>query len=143
MAQADPAPVPAVTGTSPDTTTLRRRKPVVDNHSDSLGLAPELEKAHTDKEEAPLGKTPDGTGPSSVPYLVPDSGSFLRRGWDQTAAYRLPPYRRHAVFKIPQTHNMLTSLFDPRTPKSVRPSWLPPPTLALRQRLSGISFASP
>ncbi|TKA54854.1 hypothetical protein B0A53_02663 [Rhodotorula sp. CCFEE 5036] len=83
MAQADPAPVPAVTGTSPDTTTLRRRKPVVDNNSDSLGLAPELEKAHTDKEEAPLGKTPDGT-----------------------------------VFKIPQTHNMLTSLFDPRTPKS-------------------------
>lgn len=33
-----------------------------------------------------------------------------------------PRVQRHAVFKIPQTHNMLTSLFDPRTPKSVRTS---------------------
>lgn len=86
MAQADPAPVPALAGTSPDTSTLRRRKPVADNSKDPLGVAqaaPELEKGHTEKDEAPLGKTPDGT-----------------------------------VFKIPQTHNMLTSLFDPRTPKS-------------------------
>lgn len=136
MAQADPAPVPALAGTSPDTSTLRRRKPVADNSKDPLGVAqaaPELEKGHTEKDEAPLGKTPDGTGPSWVPYLVPESACL--GGSNPRLTLTLgSPYQCHAVFKIPQTHNMLTSLFDPRTPKSVRPPLLLPP-LALRQRL--------
>ncbi|POY72897.1 hypothetical protein BMF94_4058 [Rhodotorula taiwanensis] len=50
--------------------------------SGATDATPEVNKGHSD-QDAPLGKTPDGT-----------------------------------VFKIPQTHNMLTSLFDPRTPKS-------------------------
>lgn len=82
MAQADPAPLAALAGANQDpTSTLRRRKQHANNAP--LGLAqaaPELDKGHTEKEDAPLGKTPDGTGPSSVPYLVPESGRFLDVG---------------------------------------------------------------
>ncbi|GAA6017973.1 hypothetical protein JCM8202_006219 [Rhodotorula sphaerocarpa] len=69
---------------------LRRRKgPVRSEAATDDHTAPgtdenvQQDKDTHAKQDAPLGKTPDGT-----------------------------------VFKIPQTHNMLSSLFDPRLPKS-------------------------
>lgn len=116
MASPD-SPLPAVDGHPPGSATLRRRNvaSTASTQTDDPHDAQPDADDHKD-EGGPYGKTPDGTRELAHLFPLPPHST---RG--SSAAARSPhPPGLHAVFKIPQTHNMLSSLFDPRLPKSVR-----------------------
>lgn len=97
-----------------------RKRPTSVSGSTATGRAQNNEQREMDDtdipKEAPLGKTPDGKSEYS---MVCVRTCHFRKGTG--SVLRLVDFASplSAVFAIPQTHNMLSSLFDPRLPKSV------------------------